>query len=110
MLPNYHTPFPNRLALFENPYEYQSTLSSEFEMVTAENVQAILQQAIWEFELLAENEAYSGFYFVDWRINFWAFLEFVEISIELLPEKSAHYFLTLHDKAADILYSRLDLE
>ena len=60
--------------------------------------------------MLAANEAYSGYYLVDWCINFLVLKEYLELNIKLLLEKSAHYFLTLHEKAADILYSRLDLE
>ncbi len=110
MFPVYHVPNPQRLAFFKNPYEYHNTLSSEFELVTAENVQTILLQAICEFELLAGNEAYSGYYFVDWRINFWELKEYVQGNLDSLPQWAAHYFITLHDRAADILYFRLDIE
>lgn len=110
MVKSYQGPFPHRLALFENPYEYHNSLSPEFEEVTAENVQAILQQAIWEFELLAGSEAYSGYYLVDWRINFWELKEYVQGNLDSLPQWAAHYFITLHDRAADILYFRLDIE
>jgi hypothetical protein len=105
----YQGPFPHRLSLFENPNEYNNSLSSEFNKVTAENVQAILQQAIWEFELLAGNEAYSGFYFVDWRINFEPVEKYVKANLKLLPQWAALYFLTLHDNAADILHERLEI-
>lgn len=62
-----------------------------------------MEQAIWEFELLAANKAYSGYYFVNWRIEFWALQEYVQVHQAWLPAQPATYLLTLHDKAADIL-------
>ena len=103
-------PFPYRTQFFADPAKYNSSLSEEFNLVTAANVQAYMQQAIWEFELLAGNESYSGYFLVDWRINFWPLNEFVHQNLDELPREQANYFLTLHHKAADILYQRLGIE
>lgn len=103
-------PFPHRKVLFADATKEMSRLQEDFNMVTAENVTACMQQAIWEFELLAANEAYSGYYFVNWRIEFWPLQEYVQLNQTSLPAQPATYFLTLHDKAADLLYERLDIE
>lgn len=103
-------PFPNRASFFYNQGLYRSSLTEEFQSINALNVEFILQQAIWEFELLAGTEAYAGYYFVDWRIEFWELHEYVQQHLEELPQWAANYFLTLHDKAAEILYRRLNIE
>jgi hypothetical protein len=110
MSENWDCPFPHGKVYFANPYEYTSGYTAEFEPVTADNVQAILQQAIWEFDLLAGNDAYSDYCLGDWRLNFWALQEYVAEHIDELPPWASTYFLTLHDKAADILYERLEIE
>jgi len=102
-------PFPHRKLFFADTGKYHSSLTEEFSPVTAANVEAILQQDIWEFELLTGSEAYSGYYFVDWRIEFWELQEYVQRHFDELPHWAANYFLTMHDKAAEILYRRLDI-
>lgn len=90
---------------------HTSTCIDKYEQVTEGNYKVLCLLAIEQYEILFSNENLSGFYIVDWRINFNSLRMFLDnVSIKDLISLNENRFIEYYDISAQVLYDRLGIE
>ena len=102
-------------SLFPADYsKKQVGLSKKYELVTNENFYSFCTIAKSQFDYLYSNKKLSGFYFVDFRCNFWELEKFILLNFSNYTDDSIllviNEFLTNYDLSGDILLERFEEE
>lgn len=95
----------------DNNEEYDENfypLTKMFEDVNDENYLDYIKLANIQYNNLLQNENCSGYYFVNWRVNFANLHEFVLTNLKEGAEVST--FLNYYEQSAPLLYKKLGLE
>ena len=89
-------------------------LSNKFELVTNENFYEFCAIANSQFNYLYSNRKLSGFYFVDFRCNFWELEKFILLNLSKITDTSIllvmSEFINNYELSGDILYERFEEE
>jgi len=92
----------------------QLGLSNKYELVTDENFYEFCTIANSQFDYLYSNRNLSGFYFVDFRCNFWELEKFILLNHFKINDTSMllvmSEFLNNYELASEILYERFEQE
>jgi len=100
-------------SLFPNDYSKKLVgLSNKYELVTDENFYDFCTIANNQFNYLYTNRELSGFYFVDFRCNFWELQKYILLNLSKITDTSIilvfNGFLNNYELAGDILYERFE--
>ena len=92
----------------------QVGLSNKYDLVTDDNFYEFCTIANSEFDYLYSNRKLSGFYFVDFRCNFWELEKFILLNLSKITDTSIHLviceFINNYELSVDILYERFEEE
>ena len=102
-------------SLYPNDYSKKLVgLSSKYELVTDENFYEFCTIANNQFNYLYTNRELSGFYFVDFRCNFWELQKYILPNISKITDTSIllvmSEFINNYELSGDILYERFEEE
>lgn len=88
-----------------------STCVNKYEKVTDGNYKSLCLIALEQYHILFSNENLSGFYIVDWRINFNSLRLFIENGLNKDSiSLNEMQFIKNYDTSAKVLYDRLGIE
>jgi len=102
-------------SLFPTDYSKKEVvLSNKYELVTNENFYEFCTIANSQFNYLYSNRKLSGFYFVDFRCNFWELEKFILFNLSKINDTSIlsvmSEFLNNYELSGEILYERFEEE
>ena len=89
----------------------KSTLTNKFNDVNENNIIDIIKEAQNQIQTLFEYEDVSGFYIVEWRINFHNAYDYIVTNYPKADRNQMlNDFVENFENSTDILYKRLKIE
>lgn len=91
---------------------YQSSLVDDYDLVTKENSKEFAIKALEQFNIMFKYKNISGFFIVDWRVNFFKLFEYF-VNNKLAQDKNIivlEFMNVYKSESADLLYKRLGME
>jgi hypothetical protein len=94
-----------------NDDDYTTTVADAYENVTEGNWHQFLQEAMGQYRAIMADDRISGFYLVDWRVNFFNLNDYIRANVlnDDCPAE-AREFTEAFEESMDTLYRRLGIE
>lgn len=91
---------------------YQSSLTDKYHVVTKKNYLEYAEKATEQFTIMLKYENISGFFMVDWRVNFANLIDYLDVNLigkkqNLITTEFINYY---KKQSTNLLYKRLGIE